>query len=376
MTEEPPTPQDDETPAEADAPAGGSSEGAEAAAEGQAQGGADEQAEQPAAEADQPAAEADQPAAEADQPAAEPEQPAAQAEEPAAEPEVETPAGDTTAADEPGGATAEGINAPDEPAQAPDVVGPEGAEDAGSGAEAGAQAAGVDEGPDAETAERRERPKPSAKKQSRRQEAAQNEPEVVPGAHLEPDLVLEPEAETPDEFGAYAQTYDAGTVPEDGTSDDRPAEPAAEGEADGAPAPQPERKVLDLAADARYPATGKRKTAIARVILKPGNGTYTVNGRELDAFFPRLGLQRTARGPLETAGYESRMDVVARIHGGGVSAQAGALRHGIARALVEADPALRTELKRRGFLTRDARVKERKKAGLKKARKRPQFSKR
>jgi small subunit ribosomal protein S9 len=112
------------------------------------------------------------------------------------------------------------------------------------------------------------------------------------------------------------------------------------------------------------------------VILKPGNGTYTINGRELDAFFPRLGLQRTARGPLETAGYESRMDVVARIHGGGVSAQAGALRHGIARALVEADPALRTELKRRGFLTRDARVKERKKAGLKKARKRPQFSKR
>jgi len=369
MTEEPPTPQDDETPAEADAPAGGSTEGAEAAAEGQAQGGADEQAEQPAAEADQAAAEADQPAAEADQPAAE-------AEEPAAEPEVETPAGDTTAADEPGGATAEGINAPDEPAQAPDVVGPEGAEDAGSGAEAGAQAAGLDEGPDAETAERRERPKPSAKKQSRRQEAAANEPEVVPGAHLEPDLVLEPEAETPDEFGAYAQTYDAGTVPEDGTSDDRPAEPAAEGEADGAPAPQPERKVLDLAADARYPATGKRKTAIARVILKPGNGTYTVNGRELDAFFPRLGLQRTARGPLETAGYESRMDVVARIHGGGVSAQAGALRHGIARALVEADPALRTELKRRGFLTRDARVKERKKAGLKKARKRPQFSKR
>jgi small subunit ribosomal protein S9 len=112
------------------------------------------------------------------------------------------------------------------------------------------------------------------------------------------------------------------------------------------------------------------------VILKPGNGTYVINGRTLDEFFPRLGLQRTARGPLETAGYESRMDVVARIHGGGVSAQAGALRHGIARALVEADPALRTELKRRGFLTRDARVKERKKAGLKKARKRPQFSKR
>jgi len=83
-----------------------------------------------------------------------------------------------------------------------------------------------------------------------------------------------------------------------------------------------------------------------------------------------------ARQPLETAGYESRMVVVARIHGGGVASQAGALRHGVTRALVEADPSLRIELKRLGFLTRDARAKERKKAGLKKARKRPQFSKR
>ncbi|HZI90417.1 MAG: 30S ribosomal protein S9 [Actinomycetota bacterium] len=131
-----------------------------------------------------------------------------------------------------------------------------------------------------------------------------------------------------------------------------------------------------MAADARYQATGKRKRAVARVILKPGNGTYTVNGRELDQFFPRSTLQRTARGPLETVGQQERMDVVAKIHGGGVSSQAGALRHGIARALVEADPNLRGELKRRGFLTRDPRVKERKKAGLKKARKRPQFSKR
>ena len=87
-------------------------------------------------------------------------------------------------------------------------------------------------------------------------------------------------------------------------------------------------------------------------------------------------LQRIIRQPLETVGYESRMDVVARMHGGGVAAQAGALRHGISRALLEADPNLRGELKRRGFLTRDPRVKERKKAGLKKARKRPQFSKR
>ena len=131
-----------------------------------------------------------------------------------------------------------------------------------------------------------------------------------------------------------------------------------------------------MADDARYRATGKRKTAIARVILKPGTGAYTINGRTLDDFFPRATLQKTIRQPLETVGYEDRMDVIARMHGGGVSAQAGALRHGISRALLEADPNLRTELKRRGFLTRDARAKERKKAGLKKARKRPQFSKR
>ncbi|HEV2998982.1 MAG TPA: 30S ribosomal protein S9 [Solirubrobacteraceae bacterium] len=131
-----------------------------------------------------------------------------------------------------------------------------------------------------------------------------------------------------------------------------------------------------MAAGARYHATGKRKTAIARVILRPGSGEYRVNGRTLEEHFPRQTLQRNIRQPLETVGYEERMDVVARLHGGGISAQAGALRHGISRALLEADPNLRGELKRRGFLTRDSRAKERKKAGLKKARKRPQFSKR
>ncbi|MGZ4181554.1 MAG: 30S ribosomal protein S9 [Solirubrobacteraceae bacterium] len=131
-----------------------------------------------------------------------------------------------------------------------------------------------------------------------------------------------------------------------------------------------------MAAGARYTATGKRKTAVARVILKPGTGTYSINDKSLETFFPRETLQRMIRQPLEAVGYESRMDVVARMHGGGVSAQAGALRHGVSRALIEADPNLRGELKRRGFLTRDPRVKERKKAGLKKARKRPQFSKR
>jgi len=143
---------------------------------------------------------------------------------------------------------------------------------------------------------------------------------------------------------------------------------------------------IDLAAGARYRATGKRKTAVARVTLKPGTGEYFITGtsrggkparaKSINEFFPRATLQRTIRQPLETVGYEDRMDVVASMHGGGVSAQAGALRHGVSKALLEADPNLRTELKRRGFLTRDARVKERKKAGLKKARKRPQFSKR
>lgn len=139
---------------------------------------------------------------------------------------------------------------------------------------------------------------------------------------------------------------------------------------------QPIAASIVLAEGARYRATGKRKTAVARVLLKPGTGAYIVNGKTLDEFFPRPTLQRNIRQPLEAVAYDTRMDVIVRIHGGGVSSQAGALRHGISRALLEADPNLRGELKRRGFLTRDARVKERKKAGLKKARKKPQFSKR
>jgi small subunit ribosomal protein S9 len=200
----------------------------------------------------------------------------------------------------------------------------------------------------------------------RRGASDSSEEELIPGAHLEPDLVLEEEQRSEDEYAEAGAAY----------AEDEEA-PGEEGEAgDAEVAEVPAREPLDLAADARYIATGKRKTAVARVILKPGEGTYTINGRHLDQFFPRVKLQRMAQQPLETAGYHNRMDVVAKIHGGGVSSQAGALRHGIARALVEADPQLRTDLKRRGFLTRDPRVKERKKAGLKKARKRPQFSKR
>ena len=132
----------------------------------------------------------------------------------------------------------------------------------------------------------------------------------------------------------------------------------------------------DATAAARYRATGKRKSSVARVTLTPGTGTITCNGRPIDDFFGRRVLVTQARMPLVASGTEGRFDVTAILHGGGVSGQAGALRHGIAKALTVADEALRPELKKEGFLTRDARIKERKKAGLKGARKRPQFSKR
>jgi small subunit ribosomal protein S9 len=199
------------------------------------------------------------------------------------------------------------------------------------------------------------------------EERTPREKPAVPGAHLEVDIV--PEGVDPlgreeayqDPYAVEEETEPAAEIAEE------PEEPLAEPIATAA---------IDLASGARYRATGKRKTAIARVILRPGSGSYLVNGRTLEEHFPRLTLQRNIRQPLETVGYEDRMDVVARLHGGGISAQAGALRHGVSRALLEADPNLRGELKRRGFLTRDSRAKERKKAGLKKARKRPQFSKR
>jgi small subunit ribosomal protein S9 len=127
---------------------------------------------------------------------------------------------------------------------------------------------------------------------------------------------------------------------------------------------------------AQYRGTGKRKTSIARVILRPGDGKTWVNGRTLEEYFNRPGHRTMALAPLEVAGAAGTYDVRVRVHGGGISGQAGAVRHGVARALVEADPELRIPLKRQGFLTRDARIVERKKAGLHKARKAPQFSKR
>lgn len=127
---------------------------------------------------------------------------------------------------------------------------------------------------------------------------------------------------------------------------------------------------------AQYRGTGKRKTSVARVILRPGDGATWFNGRTIQDYFPRATHQAMVLAPLKVAGLEGQYDLRVRVHGGGPSGQAGAVRHGIARALVEANPELRVPLKREGYLTRDARIVERKKAGLHKARKAPQFSKR
>jgi small subunit ribosomal protein S9 len=122
--------------------------------------------------------------------------------------------------------------------------------------------------------------------------------------------------------------------------------------------------------------TGRRKEAVARVRLVPGTGKFDLNGRTLEEYFPSRTQRVIATAPLRAAGREKELDVIARLEGGGATGQAGALRHGIARALIELDGSLRDALKKEGFLTRDAREKERRKYGLKKARKAPQYSKR
>ncbi len=213
---------------------------------------------------------------------------------------------------------------------------------------------------------------PVAEEEDEEEEPAPREKPSVPGAHLEVDIVPEGVDPLAREQG-YEDVY---AVDPYATEEDEGEAHAEDEESEEALVQPISTAAIDLASGARYRATGKRKSAIARVTLRPGTGTYLVNGRALEEHFPRLTLQRNIRQPLETVGYEDRMDVVARLHGGGISAQAGALRHGVSRALLEADPNLCGELKRRGFLTRDSRAKERKKAGLKKARKRPQFSKR
>lgn len=264
----------------------------------------------------------DAPAAEPEAPAAEQPADAAPDEQPADEqPATEEPQGGEPEAEESGGETSE----PEAP---------------------GAEAAGPPEG--GASADGDEKPK------------AKDQP---PGAELDP-IAVEPERELGAEERARLEA-----------EEEERARAEAQAEAGDEPLARSGPQVA-VPAEARIQATGKRKSAIARVIVRAGEGGFEVNGRPLDEYFPRGNLRTVARQPLLTAGYESTVDVSVRVHGGGISGQAGAVRHGVARALCEIDPELRPELKRRGLLTRDARKKERRKAGLKKARKRPQFSKR
>ncbi|HHW06122.1 MAG TPA: 30S ribosomal protein S9 [Clostridia bacterium] len=129
-------------------------------------------------------------------------------------------------------------------------------------------------------------------------------------------------------------------------------------------------------AQVQYYGTGRRKHAVARVRLVPGDGNFIINDRPLNEYFHAKTLEMIVKQPLELTGTIDRFDVLVNVHGGGTTGQAGAIRHGIARALLQADGELRPVLKKAGFLTRDPRMKERKKYGLKKARKAPQFSKR
>jgi small subunit ribosomal protein S9 len=232
--------------------------------------------------------------------------------------------------------------------------------------EDGQDEAPVEEGQDEAPAEESDESPVAEQEEESEEPKAEKKKDVIPGADLEPIAVETDERPLSAEEQARREAEE---------EEERAREAALVGDADEEEQAA-SRAPAKLEGDARYLATGKRKNAIARVILLPGNGKIEINGRPIEEFFPRPLHQTTASQPLTITGYESSVDVRARVHGGGVSGQAGAVRHGIARALTDVDPELRGELKRRGFLTRDARAKERRKAGLKKARKRPQFSKR
>jgi small subunit ribosomal protein S9 len=252
--------------------------------------------------------------------------------------------------------------APEEPvAEAPEVESDEGSD---AGAATAEEPKAVEETPaeepvaeeapaeEPETAEQPEEPKAEKKK------------DVIPGADLEP-IAVEPEKQLSAEEKARLEAEEEEKARREAAlaGDDSETEAAS-------------REPAKMESGSRFLATGKRKCSIARVTLLPGDGKVEINKRGLEEFFPRPLHQTMAVQPLTVSGYEGNVDVRVRVHGGGISGQAGAVRHGIARALTEIDPELRGELKRRGFLTRDARVKERRKAGFKKARKKPQFSKR
>ena len=228
------------------------------------------------------------------------------------------------------------------------------------------EAEASDEAPEAEAPEEAPAKEPDAKPaEAKKAPKAEDSSEKPPGAELEP-IKIEPQRELSAEERARLEAE----------AEER-ARAEAEATAEAGEEPVPTREpAVEIASEARIQATGKRKSSIARVVLRAGSGSFEINRRGLEEYFPRHQHQTFVRQPLVASGYDGKVDVRVRVHGGGIAGQAGAVRHGIARALTEIDPDLRGELKRRGLLTRDARAKERRKAGLKKARKRPQFSKR
>jgi len=300
-----------------------------------------------------------------------PETPAEAPETPAEAPE--TPAEETAADPEPEASAKEGTesetvaesgdvaDSPAEPA-AEEVV--EESSEADEGPAAGDQPAAEEppaddqsdvDVPVADEAPAAEKPAEPAK--------AEKSKDVVPGADLEPIAINEErELTTEERARAEAEAEERAA---------REARTAAEDD-DEEVAP----RTVTVPGDAQIQATGKRKSAVARVIVRSGSGGFQVNDRSLEEYFPSSLHQSQARQALVSSGYDGAVDVSVRVHGGGISGQAGAVRHGVARALTSLEPELRGDLKRRGMLTRDDRRKERKKAGLKKARKRPQFSKR
>jgi small subunit ribosomal protein S9 len=257
-------------------------------------------------------------------------------------------------------------DAPDDEAAAEQVEEPA-AEEPSAEATEEPESSADESAPEAEESSEEPEPEPAAAEERRPEPAVEEKKkDVIPGADLEP-IAVEPEGR---ELSAEEK---ARLEAEEEEKARREAALAGDDETDAAAA---SRAPAKMESGARFLATGKRKRSIARVILLPGDGKFTVNDRDLEEFFPRPLHQTIARQPLAVSGYEGNVDVRVRVHGGGISGQAGAVRHGIARALTEIDAELRGDLKRRGFLTRDARVKERRKAGFKKARKKPQFSKR
>jgi small subunit ribosomal protein S9 len=263
---------------------------------------------------------------------------------------AEAPAADETAAT-PEAPEADRAPAADEAAAPAETV------EAAQAAETPETAAPPEAAPDAPASpEPVEQPQRSAPKEK-------GDKDVVPGANLEPIAITEERELTAEQKAAL-----------EAEEEERASREAAAARDDDDETPR--RAAVAVPTDASIQATGKRKNSVARVILRAGGGEIEINGRSLDDYFPRAHHQSIARQPLLTAGYDDTLDVKIRVHGGGITGQAGAVRHGIARALCELDPELRGDLKRRGMLTRDARQKERRKAGLKKARKRPQFSKR